>query len=45
MEISKKELEAKAENSTYLGGLIDASKMSKKELNKAVEYLLNSTTD
>jgi hypothetical protein len=41
--IGKKELQAKYELDTYLDGLIDAQAMSKAQLDKAIEYLMDYT--
>lgn len=37
--MDKKELEACYENGTYLMGLIHASRMTKKELREAIDFL------
>jgi hypothetical protein len=42
-KISKKELRAKYELDTYLNGLIDAQAMTKGELEKAIDYLIDYT--
>lgn len=45
MSIDKKELLAKAELGTYLEGLTDARDMTRKELEKAIDLIVNAPTE